>query len=321
MTNENLTIGKTGSILFGDDYGPANYTISKVPAYFSSSDENAEKKKSSSHYCLRRDDRDEDLGWCGKNFQIVQPKMAVNHCRELLLDSSLNLLNVRESIAASPSGDMLAIKYQFPETVFNTPEVSGARLDNGRSKNSGNLSLLCLTSVNGKWSFQLSLGFNQSACLNGQIFISDAVSRYKHKHDQCLDIVKAGQIIATSADTMQREVDLWHKFRNTPISNETVKKLFVAASGWNKSLDELDYNLQKKGKSGNKNYDYLRDQMSKNYLPAMGQNAWSAYNAVTHWSSHAPIPARTNTNTINVVAMRRDNAKRAISNHLLPLAA
>lgn len=314
-------------------YGKASYTISKVNAFFPVKqldpiDQSCDTEiltPSDTKYFLRNDQTQKDLGTCGKNFRVVQPYEAVDQCREILSRSNLDLTGIKETIQPSPKGDMLKIEYKIPGENFVTPGVQGYTLPvygpNGGSlrNNMGNLSLLCLTSVNGVWAFQMFLGFEQWACLNSQIMVKNAVSSYHHKHDQRLDLKKAGTIIANSGEVLTDEIDLWHKLSAIKLDNLTIKKLFMEAASYPKSLADLDDSLKEKGKSGNRAYDYLSDQMRSNYGRAMGNTAWAAYNTITHWVTHAG--SSEGSNLVRLEASRRDHGRKAIQAHLLPLAA
>ena len=65
---------------------------------------------------------------------------------------------------------------------------------------------------------------------------------YKHRHNQKLDIDKGYKLIAGSIDIFSQEVDLWHKWSNTPITDAEAFLMFSRAANC-KYVSTIEMNM------------------------------------------------------------------------------
>ena len=65
----------------------------------------------------------------------------------------------------------------------------------------------------------------------------------------------------------------------------------------------------------NRNLMYMWHQYTNNEQPLLGSNEWAAYNAMTHWSTHAPAGKKTD--NILDVNVRRQALVRVAASHRL----
>ena len=172
---------------------------------------------------------------------------------------------------------------------------------------------MALSSFNGVWSFILSLGFEQWACLNSQIFIKNPASIYKARHTSKLDIDLGVSVLGKAANLIEDEIELWHELYTTPSVPLKVFKMFADVANYKDDVKDINWNSYKDD-INNKAMLYLLDKYQTHYAPLMGRNMWSVYNTITDWSTHAPSSAK---NKIALMQRRTDQASEVMTKYLL----
>jgi hypothetical protein len=80
-------------------------------------------------------------------------------------------------------------------------------------------------------------------------------------------------------------------------------------------LTSKDMNIQEllehKQVYNNRGLMYMWNQYTTDEQKYLGSNEWAAYNAMTHWSTHAPQARATSVNTQLTTQVRRQDAVRS----------
>ncbi len=244
-----------------------------------------------------RTDTGEPISIHGKRYKPVQYTDMIDKTRDMLERSSLDCTDIKESIQVSPNGGMCLVEYSLPNTNFKTPDGDG-----------GHAKIMALSSFNGVWSFVMSLGFEQWACLNSQVMINNPASIYKARHTNKLNIDAGIRMLGKTADILENEIETWHTMYNTAVGRHDVAKAFATTANYTGDLnvllqDIIDYNKPVNVK--NKTLSHLYDVYNNRYRPNMGANQWAVYNAITDWATHAPSKSK------NVIALGQRRTEQA----------
>ena len=296
--NENV------SVLRNNGYGSADFNIATTPLMY---DTGADRLNISKKKVIYRTDTGVELGVHGKNYKAVAPKHMIDTTRSILERSDLNLTNVTEDIATSHDGSRTFVRYNMPTHEYTTPDGDTATLQ-----------LLATTSFDSTFPFLISVGALQNACLNTQIFTDGTVCLFKSKHTQGLDINHGASVISKALDVFESERELWAKWNKTAVTAWEVFEIFARAVGWKSALAHIAsyrgvdtlYNHVASEVPVNKNFQYLWAIYKDNYKKKLGDNYWAVYNALTDWSSHAPIGKRQDPKNIASVLNRRQQIVR-----------
>ncbi len=256
-------------------------------------------------YVYFREDTGQAIAIHGERYKPVQYSTMINKTRDMLERSDLDCTGIEESIRVSPNGGMCLTSYTLPATNFKTPDGDG-----------GSAKVMALSSFNGVWSFIMSLGFEQWACLNSQIMINNPASIYKARHTNKLNVDAGIRMLGKTANILESEIELWHTMYNTQVTRYDVVKAFALAANYTGSLDELLLDIADYGKPvniKNKTLTYLYDVYNNTYKSKMGENQWAVYNAITDWATHAPSTSK---NVITLEQRRTTQATTAIQEWL-----
>lgn len=253
-----------------------------------------------------REDTGNPIAIHGLRYNPIQYPEMIDKTRDMIERCNLDATGIKEKIAVSPNGGMCLVEYKLPAKEYTTPDGD-----------TGNVKVMALSSFNGVWSFILSLGFHQSACLNSQIFIKNPASIYKARHTNKLDIDLGVAVLGEAANIIEDEIDLWHELYNTPSdgfnSNRTVLRAFADIANYKDDIDEISWRSYKDN-TNNKAMVYLMDKYQTHYAPKMGHNMWAVYNTITDWSTHAPSRSKDN---IALMQRRTTKASEVMENYLL----
>lgn len=245
---------------------------------------------------LIRTDTNQCLGIVGPNYKPVNHRDMIANQRAMIMRSDLNTKDIIESIVTDRSGARCYVKHTLPNQFLETPDGDTAAL-----------SFLGVNSFDGLFSFMMSAGARQSACMNGQIFTEGSSTIYKSRHTKQLDIHKGSQIVGKGLEVMMQQNELWKIWYKTVPSQEIIKSIFAAAIGGD-PLDEKTWN--------NKNYIQLWRLYRDTYVPRQGGNLWAVYNALTHWATHCQ-PSRKGSSVISLQNRRANKVSEVISNDRL----
>ena len=275
-------------------YGDAGFTILKAPVQYTERGGYLTSFEGKDVYY--RSDTGAPVAVHGKNYRGLQYSEMIDKTRDMLERCELDCTGITESIEVSHNGAMCKVEYDLPATSFKTPDG-----DYGSAK------VMALNSWNGVWSFVMSLGFKQYACLNSQVMIKNPAGLIKQKHSQQLDVDKGTKHLGKIAGVLENEIHLWHKMQDTWAGQIDRYNAFgyVVFKDYDGDSYRVSDNL--KSSKVNKNLAYMEKQYKEVYEPRMGDTQWAVYNAITDWSTHYKAPEKSK----NVIQFKARQAERA----------
>lgn len=293
--------GGYGSADFDIDTAKLTYT----PRKYRDGDVIYQDPQSSSKTVVYRTDTGAELGVHGHGYKAVPPKHMIDVTRNILERSDLCLNNLVERIDTSHDGARTFVQYKLPEHTYETGDGDTAAL-----------SLLSLTSTDGTWPFMISAAADQWACTNKQVFVTGAVSIYKAKHTQALDIEHGGRVITKSLAVFEQERELWRAWQQWHYSGEQAFEFFAKTLKATKALElsleghkpeDIILALPRK----NASLEYMWDKYTSVYRKRLGSNFWAVYNAMTDWSTHAKTARKSTMVNIAAIKSQRHEAVRS----------
>ena len=276
------------------NYGDAGFTILKAPVQYTERGGYLTSFEGKDVYY--RSDTGAPVAVHGKNYKGLQYSEMIDKTRDMLERCELDCTGIKESIEVSHNGAKCKVEYDLPATSFKTPDG-----DYGSAK------VMALNSWNGVWSFVMSLGFKQYACLNSQVMIKNPAGLIKQKHSQQLDVDKGTKHLGKIAGVLENEIHLWHKMQDTWAGQIDRYNAFgyVVFKDYDGDSYRVSDNL--KSSKVNKNLAYMEKQYKEVYEPRMGDTQWAVYNAITDWSTHYKAPEKSK----NVIQFKARQAERA----------
>ena len=211
----------------------------------------------------------------------------VNICKA----SDVDCTGVSVDSSVAPNGARGVITITLPSHTVET-----ARGDETQ------LQLVGYNSVDGSWPMVIRLGAKRLVCFNGQIMIDD-FAVYKAKHTMSLDLGHARRKMAALLNSYTEEVERWRGWSTDSISDRFALITFAKAakckvnveSMSNMSLLEI---LDHPSLIKNKAFKYLWNQYTQHEQKSLGSTKWAVYNALTHWTTHAPVGKKTDKNSV-----------------------
>ena len=171
----------------------------------------------------------------------------------------------------------------------------------------GDVSALQLAHRNagdGSWPFTLEACAVRILCMNRQVAL-DYFSLFKTKHTPNMAPAHGARKIAAVLKGFEKERERWTAWKQQSISDMAAFAIFAKAAKFEiddqLSLHEI---LSSKSYSMSKAMKYMWQRYIKNEKRDLGSNEWAAYNAMTHWATHAP--ASTKTTAKNIVSIKVD---------------
>ena len=231
----------------------------------------------------------------------------VNMCKA----SDVDCTGVSVDSSVSPNGARGTIKITLPAHTVET-----ARGDETQ------LQILGYNSVDGSWPMVIRLGAKRLGCCNGQIMIDD-FAVYKAKHTMSLDLGHARRKMAALLNSYTEEVERWRGWSTDSISDRFALITFAKAakckvnveSMSNMSLLEI---LDHPSLIKNKAFKYLWNQYTQHEQKSLGSTKWAVYNALTHWTTHAPVGKKTDKNSVlKIKETQQIAASAAIKQYLV----
>jgi hypothetical protein len=223
----------------------------------------------------------------------------INNQRAILERSDLDCTGIQEKITIGGNGSKCFVHHTLPAHSLTTPDGDTAVL-----------TFLGTNSYDGTFSFLLSGGARQNACMNGQVWTKNAATIYTAKHSKNLNINHAARVVGGALEVFAQQNDMWSKLRNTFISTHEAKIAIFHALNLGSDFNEFETKLMETGKA-NKDYVYLLDAWEK-YSRKLGKNQWTLYNTFTDWSTHAPA-ARQSTDISNLQRKRESVVQRVVT--------
>jgi len=231
----------------------------------------------------------------------------VNICKA----SDVDCTGVSVDSSMAPNGARGVITITLPAHTVET-----ARGDETQ------LQLVGYNSVDGSWPMVIRLGAKRLVCSNGQIMIDD-FAVYKAKHTMSLDLGHARRKMTALLNSYTEEVERWRGWSTDSISDRFALITFAKAakckvnveSMSNMSLLEI---LDHPSLIKNKAFKYLWNQYTQHEQKSLGSTKWAVYNALTHWTTHAPVGKKTDKNSVlKIKETQQIAASAAIKQYLV----
>ena len=199
-------------------------------------------------------------------YRVITHNDAYEMSYEFLQDN-FNTNGMEEEHRHSNNGAVMATRFTLPEYVvpFRDTQIS--------------LEAVMWNSYNGMRSFKFDLGFYLWLCMNGlknALWDLSLSSQHKGTRDIKLQIPNQYDAI-DRLKTVKNSMENWiAEDVNYGEFSYEVDKLCLQPT----RTDKSHVNQQHKR--------YIQDQYDQNYAKEFGENKFSAYQAITHWSTHYP---------------------------------
>ena len=236
------------------------------------------------------------------NFKGAQYGDLYNAMVNICKASGINCKGASVDSMMSPDGALGTITLTLPEYTIETAKGDASVFQiNGR------------TSFNGVWAVILQVGAVRRACTNGQVFI-DNFSMYKAKHTISMSTEHAQRKLAAALNSYQHEAERWKNWTQNSITNREAFNVFAVAAKCKfvlvnpqMSVAEL---MEEREVNRNRALQYMWNQYTTDEQKTLGSTHWAAYNAMTHWSTHAPAAKKTAEGSILAIKAKRDDLVR-----------
>ena len=314
-----LSNGTHVSKLRENGYGDADFNVVKERLHYYPASDNYEGRQFGKNVFYREDNGDY-LGQHGIKYQEVTHKAMIDSARSILERSNLDLEGVTENIQVGSSGAMCFVRHEVPNCKITTPDGD-----------SGCLTLLHINSYNSKWPLCATVGLNQNACTNSQVFTNGAATIYKNRHTMNLDLYGIARLINKVIVTLDEENDKWHSWYRTPCNDRDALQKFLMiskSSEASKAIEDSKHSvltlstlMNVVSLRENSSIEYLWNRWRNHYAKNLGKNYWSLYNTLTDWSTKfSPQPRRNSTVDIPMVRHKNETKVRDVLDSF-PLAA
>ena len=289
--------------LYHQGYGDASFDTETAPLFYRPAiDYTAQSNKRA----IYRKDTWDLLGVVSEKYKLITHKQMINNQRAILERSDLDCTGIEERITVGSKGAKCFVHHTLPAHNLTTPDGDTAVL-----------TFLGTNSYDGTFSFLLSGGAKQGACMNGQVWTKDAATIYKARHSKSLDINHAARVVGSALEVFCEQNDLWHKMANTECFNFDAKSWFAVALNLGNNGITYENQCRDENKKVNKDYEYLIHAWN-NYSNKLGKNMWALYNTFTDWSTHAPA-SRKHADLATLTRKREQSVQEIIN--LFPKAA
>ena len=242
------------------------------------------------------------------NFKGAQYGDLYNAMVNICKASGINCKGASVDSMMSPDGALGTITLTLPEYTIETAKGDASVFQiNGR------------TSFNGVWAVILQVGAVRRACTNGQVFI-DNFSMYKAKHTISMSTEHAQRKLAAALNSYQHEAERWKNWTQNSITNREAFNIFAIAAKCRfvlvnpqVSVAEL---MEEREVNRNRALQYMWNQYTTDEQKTLGSTHWAAYNAMTHWSTHAPAGKKTAEGSILPIKAKRTEFVRLAAKSL-----
>ncbi len=225
----------------------------------------------------------------------------VNVCKHSGIDCTGATVNSN----MTPDGSKGFITITLPEYTIET-----AKGDESQFQITGR------TSFDGSWCVVLQVGAVRMVCTNGQVFV-DNFSMYKSKHTISMSPEHAQRKLAAALTTYQYEAERWKHWTKQSITDREAYNVFALAAKCRFVLSKPDLSIlelmQEPEVFRNKALGYMWTQYATQEQRTLGSTHWAAFNAMTHWSTHAPAAKKSAEGSLlTIKAKRHDSVRDAV---------
>lgn len=242
----------------------------------------------------------------GYTFENNQPSDIVRLSEATLLQSGVSLKGLSRTAQIAPDGSKMILQYTLPEFTVDLGNGDETRFQ-----------ILFYNSYDGSWSFTVRAGAIRMACLNGQVSVDD-ISMFKAKHTPSINPDHARRKMVLAIQQFRAEGERWARWKEQSVTNREALRTFADAAGCKFVHENSDMTLmelfQHKNVYSNRSLMYMWNQYTNHEQPKLGSNEWAVYNALTHWSTHAPAGRKTDENNVlGTLVRRQDKVRNAVA--------
>ena len=242
----------------------------------------------------------------GYTFENNQPSDIVRLSEATLLQSGVSLKGLSRTAQIAPDGSKMILQYTLPEFTVDLGNGDETRFQ-----------ILFYNSYDGSWSFTVRAGAIRLACLNGQVSVDD-ISMFKAKHTPSINPDHARRKMVLAIQQFHAEGERWARWKEQSVTNREALRTFADAAGCKFVHENNDMTLmelfQHKNVYSNRSLMYMWNQYTNHEQPKLGSNEWAVYNALTHWSTHAPAGRKTDENNVlGTLVRRQDKVRNAVA--------
>ena len=242
----------------------------------------------------------------GYTFENNQPSDIVRLSEATLLQSGVSLKGLSRTAQIAPDGSKMILQYTLPEFTVDLGNGDETRFQ-----------ILFYNSYDGSWSFTVRAGAIRMACLNGQVSVDD-ISMFKSKHTPSINPDHARRKMVLAIQQFHAEGERWARWKEQSVTNREALRTFADAAGCKFVHENNDMTLmelfQHKNVYSNRSLMYMWNQYTNHEQPKLGSNEWAVYNALTHWSTHAPAGRKTDENNVlGTLVRRQDKVRNAVA--------
>lgn len=242
----------------------------------------------------------------GFTYDNNQPSDIVRLSEATLLQSGVSLKDMTRSAQIAPDGSKMILQYTLPEFTIDLGQGDETQFQ-----------ILFYNSYDGSWCFTVRAGAIRMACLNGQVSVDD-ISMFKSKHTPSINPDHARRKMVLAIQQFHAEGQRWARWKDQSVTNREALLIFADAAGCKFVHENADMTLmelfQNKQVYSNRAMMYMWNQYTNQEQPKLGSNEWAVYNAMTHWSTHAPAARKTDENNVlGTLVRRQDKVRNAVA--------
>ena len=130
--------------------------------------------------------------------------------------------------------------------------------------------------------------------------------------------------MAAALNSYQHEAERWKEWTKNSITNREAFNVFAMAAKCKFALAKPSmsvYDLMLEPEVyRNRALQYMWNQYTTDDQKTLGSTHWAAYNAMTHWSTHAPAAKKTAEGSILAIKAKREDSLRLAAGALLAVA-
>lgn len=237
----------------------------------------------SAYQAVVRTDTQAVLGIHGPGYRLLRNEDAFAAFDEAVQRSPLDLAGMQVRDELSHGGARAYRTYTFP----------GHGVAIGRANDLTHLQLMVSNSYDGALAFTSRLGAYRVLCSNGLVigttFLHAAV-----RHTKGLSVDTVVQRLTQAVTLFHDQAQHWRAWSHAQVTEVAVREVIQQLPGLNPKLEE-----------------HLLGTYQEEAL-VLGPSLWALFNALTHWSTHAPVRARSRGNLASVRQDRESRVKTVL---------
>lgn len=246
----------------------------------------------SDYQAIVRTDTNEVLGIHKNNYRLVTNQEVFRAFDSALTESSINLTDVNVCDEVSHLGARAYRTYTFP----------GQRVAIADENDLVDLKLQIVNSYDGTLAFSTRLGGYRLLCSNGMV-IGDTFLYKTKKHTSSFDLEEIISTVNTCIEHFTAISGEWGRWASCSITFKDAERVLTSVPGFN---------------------DRIKTAVLGNFIQESqecGSTLWAFYNALTHYSSHAPVQKRSENNVASLRMSREKLVQQAINSEPFKMLA